>query len=426
MNRWRTRNSTARLTRTLARLSLFGRYADSALTGYPALLEVVIVDVVQPDGERAIQQPVCPLVLALFGLCSACDLTMPRYTLTCPYSPLPRDPRSHRADLVFPGLIFPTVTVLSTSRIVPFLWDKSLASAIQDHCFPGSGGGLSPTYTGLTSLDCGICALVHYFSLALAAPGGRTYLPLLIANFAPIAALPFLEARRPGRAHALRLRVVSAVALAAVAFTGGLVMPPFWLVLIAVGTPRLRAPLAADAARRTALGALALYALPAAFIVRAIAPESATLSMLYPALAGLTLPVLWLAAPWARGSGRATGGTRTARALYVALGLGAAVAHTSTSAPLLARGGLGALSQVLLPQAAPGAGAPADVAALASLQWDGVFTFASSALASLWFARDGRELAAIATWDVVAGALFGPGAALAAVFCWREGYMNAQ
>jgi len=58
------------------------------------------------------------------------------------------------------------------------------------------------------------------------------------------------------------------------------------------------------------------------------------------------------------------------------------------------------------------------------LQWDGIFTLGSSLLGTLWFARNAKQVALIALWNVFATVVVGPGAAVSGVLLWREWGLN--
>jgi hypothetical protein len=58
------------------------------------------------------------------------------------------------------------------------------------------------------------------------------------------------------------------------------------------------------------------------------------------------------------------------------------------------------------------------------IQWDGVICTMSTAVATLWFARNVKELFGILAWYIVATLGFGPGAAIYGVFMWREMLLN--
>ena len=59
------------------------------------------------------------------------------------------------------------------------------------------------------------------------------------------------------------------------------------------------------------------------------------------------------------------------------------------------------------------------------LQWDGVFAFASTLLATLWFARNGRQAICLALWNVIGSVVVGPGAVIASVALWREAHLHS-
>lgn len=60
------------------------------------------------------------------------------------------------------------------------------------------------------------------------------------------------------------------------------------------------------------------------------------------------------------------------------------------------------------------------------LKWDGILCIIPCMLATFWFARDVKELFGIFAWHVVATLAFGPGAAIAGAFMWRESLLNGQ
>jgi hypothetical protein len=59
------------------------------------------------------------------------------------------------------------------------------------------------------------------------------------------------------------------------------------------------------------------------------------------------------------------------------------------------------------------------------LQWDGVFGFGSTLLATLWFAKNTSQFFGILLWNVIASVVVGPGAAIAAVALFREAQLHA-
>jgi hypothetical protein len=113
-------------------------------------------------------------------------------------------------------------------------------------------------------------------------------------------------------------------------------------------------------------------------------------------------------------------GTQTIRSYYLGLVIVGVLFHFTIVLPNL--GNIGLLQRTFVPHIFV-VGEPTTVAqaALNFLQWDLVFIAGAAMLASLWFARNAKEVAVLALWNVLAGLVFGPGAALAAVYAWREG-----
>jgi len=61
-----------------------------------------------------------------------------------------------------------------------------------------------------------------------------------------------------------------------------------------------------------------------------------------------------------------------------------------------------------------------------TMQYDALFVFTSSMVATLSFARNKKEAVKLGVWNFVATALFGTGGALTGVWAWREKRMRKE
>lgn len=119
-------------------------------------------------------------------------------------------------------------------------------------------------------------------------------------------------------------------------------------------------------------------------------------------------------------------GYRTIQATYILLFLSSAVPHIYFMGTIVAAGDYARFKTLYVPSlAVPDVSSTIQVVMLDMIQWDLIFVFASTILASLWTAKSMSQFFGMIVWFGVASVAFGPGAAIAGVFSWREGMLNA-
>ncbi|KAJ6488520.1 hypothetical protein C8R47DRAFT_482572 [Mycena vitilis] len=323
-----------------------------------------------------------------------------------------------------PVVLFPVLTALALRLIVGNVIASGLRPQLLAQC-PQALQSLELTpyrldYTTLPSVDNALCRMVSFFHLALT-PTVRPLLSYFLGTSLPLLALPALESVRPNRPALLALPVL--VGLAGQLFTAGAVLPLYWLLFILSGSaraaPSASTPLAAQHTQAVAFGLLIGAGIPSALLLTLRDPHVTALWQLFPLWQFLAQGAHLLVRP-ARRSGvqPADAGWGWVQALYI----GAFVLSSSMHVATLAAAP--SLRAVFLPSIAPRVGVAPELKALDLLQWDVIFAFGSTLLATLWFARTTRQLAGILLWNVVGSVVVGPGAAIAAVALWRESYLH--
>lgn len=118
-------------------------------------------------------------------------------------------------------------------------------------------------------------------------------------------------------------------------------------------------------------------------------------------------------------------GYRTVQATYIFLFLFSAIPHIYFTSTTIIAGDYARFQSLYVPSlAVPDASLSVSAAMLDVMQWDLIFVFASAILASLWTAKSTTHFFRMVLWFGAAGLAFGPGAAIAGAFAWREGVLN--
>jgi hypothetical protein len=171
-----------------------------------------------------------------------------------------------------------------------------------------------------------------------------------------------------------------------------------------------------------AFASIAGYALPSVMMIMTHIPGWVAIWQGFPVLL-LLGHWLYLAITPVNPSTTAQSGAGTIQRIYLTTSLIAATIHLLITIPKLGdTASLKALfaPRVVTPEHTVGYAA----GSLNTLQWDSVFIAGAAALASLWFGRNAKEVIGLAVWNVVAGVVIGPGAALAVIYAWRESWVS--
>jgi hypothetical protein len=319
-----------------------------------------------------------------------------------------------RAGYVVPVIVFPALAILSARHIFPLLEPSILGDAIAASCTAGAPAARA--YTGVPKLDGTLCTLVSFFRAALT-PAGESFTAWLVSGIAPIVVFTFVEAARARRPAVLSAPVAALLGVIYQMLTGAVVLPAYWLAFILLGAGTRRGRVAAGHARAVAFAVLGAFVIPAIGMMgTAGEPRVTALWQAFPVVFFALERAFLLVQPRA---GFATSGTRTIQTTYALLGAAHAAVHLAIALPSL--GDVDALQAAFVPRLfGPADGVAADVAAVTFLQFDAVGIFGAAMLAVLWFARTPAQIGGLLLWNVFAGAMIGPGAALAAVYVWRE------
>lgn len=120
-------------------------------------------------------------------------------------------------------------------------------------------------------------------------------------------------------------------------------------------------------------------------------------------------------------------GYRTIQATYNLLFLFSAIPHIYFVGIVIIAGDYSRFKRLYLPSlAVPDVSSAVQAVVLDVIQWDLIFVFGSTILASLWTTKSFKQFFGMIVWYVVAGVAFGPGAAIAGAFVWREKMLNAS
>ncbi|KAJ7349127.1 hypothetical protein DFH08DRAFT_959311 [Mycena albidolilacea] len=323
-----------------------------------------------------------------------------------------------------PLVVFPVLSALALKLTIGNAVASGLAPELESQC-PDTFESLPYRlqYTGSNAIDVTLCTLVSFFHLAFTPPV-RPLLTYFLATFFPLFAIPAFEAVRTGRPIVLALPVV--LGLAGQLWTIGAMIPLYWLAFILSGAASAKPSPSASSSVSSAHAQAVSFSL----LAGAVAPSVSLLMLEDPYVTALwqLFPVWQLAAqaghllvrPAKPGPGVPANGFGWVQAFYVVTFVVGSSIHVGTlfAAP--------SLRDVFLPSVAPRIGEAPELNVLNLLQWDAVFAFGSTLLATVWFARTTSQALTIVLWNIVGSVVVGPGAAIAAVALWRESYLHTE
>lgn len=317
--------------------------------------------------------------------------------------------------------MFPTLTVLAAKYIFVHFSNTSLPAELAPACAPGLP--FARAYVRVPVVDELLCRLVAFFDASFQ-PEAETFTTHLVVSLFPIALFTFVEAARSGRPLGLSSPVVAAMGIVYQRFTGGVILPLYWAAFILTGSAQRRGTVDLRFARSLSFASIVGYALPSVLMVGTLSPGWIALWQAFPLLLLLTERVFLILQPKPLGN-FSISGTRSIRTLYTTTAAFIAIVHLAVVLPNL--GNPATLKQIFVPHVVGTEFEKLTAAAgtLNMLQWDNVFIVIAAQLASLWFGRSASEVVGLVVWNVVGGLALGPGAALALVYAWREGFVGA-
>jgi uncharacterized membrane protein YhaH (DUF805 family) len=292
---------------------------------------------------------------------------------------------------------------------------------LQDACSPDTFLRRSLELSGVEAVDSFFCGIIAFFEGAYQEESLRLYTIDLLMNMTPITVIMLLEASRNGRSIMLSSVVVTLIGFAYQVFSGGVGLNIYWLFFLITGQAKRPGHRDRAYTEATFFACIVAYLFPttAMFVMRD--PEVTAIWQAFPLWMLLAQRFHLLVRP---GNGQGSS-RRTAQSLYALCFIVSAIAHLTIVWPI--RDDNAALVAEFVPRII----GPSERVTLTDgvrnfLQWDGVFIALPALLTTLWFARTFKELLMIALWDVSASMAMGPGAALSAVYAWREEYVTPQ
>ncbi|KAF8510804.1 hypothetical protein BU17DRAFT_55145 [Hysterangium stoloniferum] len=230
------------------------------------------------------------------------------------------------------------------------------------------------------------------------------------------AVVPLVESSRDRKP--LYPGVPAALGLIYQMYTGGAILPIFWIILIAIVGERGAGSQISQAKAESVLAAVLFgYYLPSfAMNFYPSIPSIATWQIFPLCMSVISTVYTQLRSSHAHQSS----GYQTTQLVYIIIAIGAACTHMATLT--LYGFDLQHYLDACIPWTRHNASNGHTIlwTKIHFLQWDAVYIFSSTFLASLWFARSLPQAAGIAAWLAIATLIVGPGAAFAATLIWRE------
>ncbi|KAK0457769.1 uncharacterized protein EV420DRAFT_1764708 [Desarmillaria tabescens] len=318
-------------------------------------------------------------------------------------------------DIILPLLLFPALTVLEVTNILPSI--QFLGPEIRSSCKPGSPHFIPHTNNDL--FDTRLCGLVSVFHVAMK-PELTPFLVYFIGTLAPVAVLfqSFESARKRRRFTTSHSALLFGTLGQLVTFAA--VMPFYWICEILSGRTKRRTGKVTQAHAEAAVFGLFIgWVIPSVAMVAMADPGITGLWQFAPIIGFIAGSIHLLFRP---PTVHSQSGFRTVQAAYIGAFLVASSIHLSTVFKFRS---LDDALAFFFP--AMYAVAPTEVVLRHTaniFQWDFAVGSGSCLLGSLWFAQSVSQLLGLVAWIVVGSVVFGPGAAFAAIALWRESRLS--
>ncbi|KAJ7273017.1 hypothetical protein C8J57DRAFT_264216 [Mycena rebaudengoi] len=318
---------------------------------------------------------------------------------------------------VLPMVLFPALSVLAFRFTLGHMITSGLGLTLKQQCSV-TGSAYRLVYTGIPVVDQRLCGLVSLFHLALT-PEALPFVATFMVSAVPLLALPAFESVRNGRPALLALPVV--FGLVAQLMTVAVIWPMYWLIFILTGAAQRRpgTHISKAHAQAVVFGITSGAAVPTLCLTVLEDPYVTAVWQFFPVLQWLAQSAHLLVR---HPSANAKSGYSWIRALYIGAFMLSAATHI---AALSKAQNLENIKALFLPSLVPLTSAAPNLQVRNFLQWDAVFAFGSTLLASVWFAQNAQQAVTIVLWNITGTILVGPGAAIAAVALWRESYLHS-
>ncbi|KAH7919904.1 hypothetical protein BV22DRAFT_1074737 [Leucogyrophana mollusca] len=328
-----------------------------------------------------------------------------------------------------PIVLFPAITTAAIIVLGRCFVQSGMEQKLLSVCDASVDAESSPyrlAYTGVSDLDHNLCLLVGFFH-GLMDPSYRPLVAEIMPSIAAAIAVLYAEAARETHPSLLHMPVV--VGIIFQCFTFAVVMPVYWLVFVLTGSATRHASSNSGSTKINQANAEALlFALLVGFVIP-------TVGMFV--LEDPTVTVIWQGFPFwmelAQFAHRLIrpptrfieSGYRTIQATYSFVFLASAALHITYVWPIVNNHPL--LKLLFVPSLLTlDPGTPLKESIAHFIKWDMIFGAGSSILATFWFAENVKELTILLLSHICVTAVFGPGAAIAGAFMWREAKLNTQ
>ncbi|TFK42771.1 hypothetical protein BDQ12DRAFT_676778 [Crucibulum laeve] len=331
---------------------------------------------------------------------------------------------------VLPLVVFPLLSALAFNFIFGHLFASGLSDKIAAECPPNEEVVSTDTtpyllpYTGYHAVDSSLCGMVVFFHATMSSATPLNFLTYFIGVGAPFIAIPAVEASRTTGSRFIAYPVVWA--LLSQTATIGFSTPMYWLVFILTGglqrfRKRGESLVTQAHAEAIVFGVIIGAAIPSVGMLVLDDPYVTALWQPYPVFVSVAQAAhLFFRPP----SSFPQSGYRTIQALYIGAFIISSSVHISTVLPLLPD--YDALKNLFLPSVAVlDSSTEMALQTFDFLKWDFVFGFASTIIATMWFATNFKQLLGIIAWYMVAVPVLGPGAAVLGVALWRESNLES-
>lgn len=335
-------------------------------------------------------------------------------------------------DVLFPLLVFPFLTFAGLYFILhQSLMQTGLQFKINAICDPD----LAPhpyrlAYTNIPSADKVLCGMAVFFH-ALIDPAYKPLLAVLFPAIGIVGLIPFLEAARDRRPFVLRMPTAIGVLFQLASM--GVVMPLYALLFVITGTASIRPSTTQTASPPSKINQGNAEALLFGFLLGYVFPTTLMVFLVRPAVTAIWqgFPILFALAIFAHKvirppSRYVQSGYPTVVATLAFTFFLSALLHAVYVWPVLTD--TAALRTMFIPVVDvfdPEAMSLAD-GVLKFIKWDLILGVGSVILATFWMADSALCLVGIFVWYGIASIAFGPPAAIAGVFLWRERRLNGQ
>jgi len=328
---------------------------------------------------------------------------------------------------ILPFILFPTISYYALNFIFLHGIQAGTFERLTAQCTGTTSYTLS--YTGVPKIDGELCGMVAFFHI-LKDPRNLLFNVELITAMAAIVTIPYFEAARQNRNVLLEFQWVIGVIYQR--FTGGVILPFYWLLFVVTGMASLHHTRHAGSNSKIVQerAESIIFALVAGFIVPSLAMFMITNQYVTAFWQAFPLwmyiaQLLYLSIRPASGAS----GASTVYFTYMALFLFSLLPHLYILTTILfsSPNPLSTFKSLFVPSLAllDPIETTFNQGVMDFIKWDYMMMLVSTFVATVWVVGwDMKCTVGLVTWWAVSVPLFGAGASIIGVFWWRERLLN--